>query len=174
MMQSPVLFFGALRRFVAVCLLPAIVVPYFYSGRMVVDLPLLSDLLNRTVLTLVYLMLRNPYRPTSMQEWMWCVPANLFYNVTWPAIQIWSLLTVLDDSWGTTMRTKREKARLPTFWNQLWDVGLVIAWVGIVGGAIGRYIAASLIVNPTEEAALVVLGTILGCGSFTWWMVATD
>ena len=172
-MQPPILFFGALRRLVATIVLPIIVLIYFSSGVLVLEVFSFSDYFRRQAFTIIYLGLRNPYRPT-MKEWLWSIPANVLYNITWPAIQIWSFATVFNDSWGTTMRSRKEISRLPSLRTKVWDLGFFCIWIGLVGGAAGRYAATNLMPDATYQAACVVLGTVPMGLLFGLWMIVAD
>ncbi|GLA11515.1 hyaluronan synthase 3 [Aspergillus niger] len=128
-----------------------------------------QDYSHRLALTISYLVFRNPYRPT-MKEWMWSLPAHLFYHVPLPAIQVWSFLTVLHDSWGTTMRANKEvkhsKLRL-----KIWEVGFFVFWMAILGGASGRYIATSLMPGSVDVVAFILGGFVSVLIVGGWWMV---
>ncbi|GLA53099.1 hyaluronan synthase 3 [Aspergillus niger] len=128
-----------------------------------------QDYSHRLALTISYLVFRNPYRPT-MKEWMWSLPAHLFYHVPLPAIQVWSFLTVLHDSWGTTMRANKEvkhsKLRL-----KIWEVGFFVFWMAILGGASGRYIATSLMPGSVDVVAFILGGVVSVLIVGGWWMV---
>ncbi|KAJ5691286.1 hyaluronan synthase [Penicillium malachiteum] len=143
LMQSPALFFAALRRQFAAFVMPATVVLYLVSGMLPFRSFSLHDYFYRLVLTITYLALRNPYRPTA-KEWMWSVPANLFYHVPLPAIQVWSFLTIFHDSWGTTARSRTEAAKQSKLRLKIWEVGFFVFWMGILGAAAGRYVATTL------------------------------
>ncbi|GKZ30884.1 hyaluronan synthase 3 [Aspergillus brasiliensis] len=170
LMQSPILFFAALRRQFAAFIVPLTVVLYLSSGMLVIRAFSFQDYACRLTLTITYLVLRNPYRPT-MTEWMWSLPANLFYHVPLPAIQVWSLLTVLHDSWGTTMRANKEVGKQSKLRLKLWEVGFFVFWMAILGGASGRYVATSLMPGSVDVVAFVlggVVSVLIVCG---WWMV---
>ncbi|KAL7650266.1 hypothetical protein ACMYSQ_012066 [Aspergillus niger] len=167
--HSPILFFGALRRQFAAFIVPLTVVLYLCSGTLLIRAFSFQDYSHRLALTISYLVFRNPYRPT-MKEWMWSLPAHLFYHVPLPAIQVWSFLTVLHDSWGTTMRANKEvkhsKLRL-----KIWEVGFFVFWMAILGGASGRYIATSLMPGSVDVVAFILGGVVSVLIVGGWWMV---
>ncbi|CAI7626526.1 unnamed protein product [Penicillium glandicola] len=170
LMQSPILFFAALRRQVAAFLMPATVVLYLVSGMLLFRSFSLLDYFYRVALTITYLALRNPYRPTA-KEWMWSLPANLFYHVPLPAIQIWSFLTLLHDAWGTTARSNTEVAKKSMLRMKIWEVGFFVFWMGILGGATGRYVATTFMPGSVDVMTFILLGLVpvwVVCG---WWMV---
>ncbi|KAJ5740741.1 hyaluronan synthase [Penicillium malachiteum] len=169
LMQSPILF-AALRRQFAAFVMPATVFLYLVSGLLPFRSFSLHDYLYRLVLTINYLALRNPYRPTA-KEWMWSLPANLVYHVPLPAIQVWSFLTVLHDSWGTTARSRTEAAKQSKLRLKIWEVGFFVFWMGILGGAGGRYVATTLMPGSVDVLTFILLGVVpvwVVCG---WWMV---
>lgn len=169
-MQSPVLFFAALRRQFAAFVMPATVFLYLSSGMLLLPSFSFHDYSYRLVLTITYLALRNPYRPTA-KEWMWSLPAHLFYHVPLPAIQVWSFLTVLHDSWGTTARSRTEAAKQSKLRLKIWEVGFFVFWMGILGGVAGRYLATTLTPQSADVKTFIMLGVIpvwVVCG---WWMV---
>ncbi|PYI09790.1 hyaluronan synthase [Aspergillus sclerotiicarbonarius CBS 121057] len=169
LMQSPILFFAALRRQFAAAVMPATIVSYLVSGTLLIRSFSFQDYFYRLALTITYLALRNPYRPTA-KEWMWSLPASLFYHVPLPAIQVWSFLTVLHDSWGTTARSRTEAAKQSRLRLKIWEVGFFVFWMGILGGATGRYVA-TLIPGSADVMTFIFLGVVpvwVVCG---WWMV---
>lgn len=172
--QSPILFYGALRRELAAFVMPVTVVLYVSSGYLLLRAFSIWDYLHRPIITLIYLSLRNPYRPT-IKEWLWSIPANLFYNIPLPAILMWSLVTVLHDAWGTTMRSSKElssqssKLRL-----KIWELGFFVLWMGILGGALGRYVAGIFMLGSSQMALCIFLGAVPVWATFTWWMIVAD
>ncbi|KAF9894049.1 hypothetical protein FE257_009022 [Aspergillus nanangensis] len=173
LMQSPILFFAAMRRQTAAFLVPTSVTIYVVTGVIPFMGFTIQDLLQRLVLTFVYLFLRNPYRP-RLREWLWTFPATLFYHLPLPAIQIWSFVTVLHDSWGTSMRSKKEFAKQSKLRLRLWEVGFFVVWMGIVGGAIGRYTASALMFDPAQTALCILLGIGSLVGLWGSWMVTAE
>ncbi|PYH30928.1 glycosyltransferase family 2 protein [Aspergillus neoniger CBS 115656] len=169
LMHSPILFFGALRRQFAAFVVPLTVVLYLCSGMLLIRAFSFQDYTHRLGLTISYLVFRNPYRPT-MKEWMWSLPAHLFYHVPLPAIQVWSFLTVLHDSWGTTMRANKEvrhsKLRL-----KIWEVGFFVFWMAILGGASGRYVATSLMPGSADVVVFILAGVVSVLIVGGWWTV---
>lgn len=172
-MQSPLLFFGALRRIVAAFLFPAAIIIYFFTGSLVFTVFSLPDFCYRFAITLVYLALRNPYRPSAM-EWFWSIPASVLYNITWPAIQVWSFATLLSDSWGTSMRSTQEISRLPSLRTKVWDLGFFCAWMGVIGGILGRYVVSTWGITALNESTIALLATMPPWLLASWWMLVTE
>ncbi|PWY96187.1 hyaluronan synthase [Aspergillus sclerotioniger CBS 115572] len=169
--QSPILFFAALRRQFTAFVMPAAVVLYLISGVLLLRAFSFQDYFYRLVLTITYLALRNPYRPTA-KEWMWSLPANFFYHVPLPAIQVWSFLTILHDSWGTTARSRTEAAKQSKLRLKIWEVGFFVFWMGILGGAAGRYVATSLMPGSADVVTFnILLGVVPVWVVGGWWMV---
>jgi hyaluronan synthase len=172
--QSPILFFGALRRELAAFVMPVTVVLYVTSGFLLFRAFSWWDYLHRPIITLIYLSLRNPYRPT-IKEWLWSIPANVFYNIPLPAILMWSLITVTHDAWGTTMRSSKElMSQSSKLRAKIWELGFFVLWMGILGGALGRYIAGLLMLNPLQTAGSIFVGAVPVWAMFTWWMVVVE
>ncbi|KAG4034828.1 hypothetical protein MFRU_002g01780 [Monilinia fructicola] len=173
-MQSPILFFACLKREFEALIMPVTVLLYVTTGFVLFRTVSFQDYFRRRFFTMLYLSLRNPYRPTFV-EWLWTIPGNLFYTIPLPAILTWSLLTPLHDSWGTTMRSSKElstqssKLRL-----KLWEVGFFVVWMGILGGATGRFIGGMFMLNPTEMNLCVLLGAVPVWSLFTLWMVIAE
>jgi len=130
------------------------------------------DYFHRLAFTLIYLGFRNPYRPT-MKEWFWSIPANIFYNIPLPAIQFWSFLTVLHDSWGTTMRTKKKisshsKLRL--------NMGgwLLRLMDGTLGRSCGEICRQHFNAGLSHLALFIFLGVVPLRIIYGWWMVVAE
>lgn len=169
-MQSPILFFAALRRQFAAFIMPSTIVLYLISGMLLLRPFSIHDYFCRLVLTTTYLALRNPYRP-SAKEWMWSLPANLFYHVPLPAIQVWSFLIVLHDSWGTTARSRTEAAKQSKLRLKIWEVGFFVFLMGILGGAAGRYVASTFMPGLTNALNFILLGAVSALTVCGWWMI---
>ncbi|RAL68031.1 hypothetical protein DID88_008754 [Monilinia fructigena] len=173
-MQSPILFFASLKREFEALIMPVTVLLYVTTGFVLFKTFSFQDYFRRRFFTLLYLSLRNPYRPAFV-EWLWSIPGNLFYTIPLPAILTWSLVTVLHDSWGTTMRSSKElstqssKLRL-----KIWEVGFFVLWMGILGGATGRFIGGMFMLDPTQISVCVLLGAVPLWALFTLWMVIAE
>ncbi|OQD77933.1 hypothetical protein PENDEC_c002G02437 [Penicillium decumbens] len=94
----------------------------------------------RIAYTLMYNYTRNPDRGPS-NSWFWIVPGLLFYNIPLPMIHLWSLITVFQDGWGTSMRSSSELSKRGQAWKRWNDLGFFVVWMGIVGGTAARMAA---------------------------------
>ncbi|KAF2758837.1 hyaluronan synthase [Pseudovirgaria hyperparasitica] len=170
--QPPIFFFAALRRQLTGMTAMVIAMVYLFTGVTPLHFSF-QDYLFRFAFTLVYLAVRNPLRP-SLAEWLYSVPANLFYNVPLPAVQAWSLMTVFNDSWGTTMRSSKELSRHSKLRAKMWDVGFFVFWIGLLGGVAGRYVASSLMLGPAHIMGYMFVGTTTVWSILGYWMVVCD
>ncbi|QSZ29349.1 hypothetical protein DSL72_003863 [Monilinia vaccinii-corymbosi] len=173
-MQSPILFFSSLRREFEALVLPVTVLLYITSGYVLFRTFTFQDYVRRRCLTVLYLFLRNPYRP-SLSEWLWSIPGNAFYTIPLPAVSTWSLLTVLHDSWGTTMRSTKElSTQSSELRKKAWEVGFFVLWMGILGAAAGRFVGGMLMLAPSQMNVCVLGGAIPSLAIFTLWMVMAE
>jgi hyaluronan synthase len=155
-------------------MMPTCIVIYFLTGHSFVRPFDLSDLLMRMVWTYAYLGLRNPYRGRSAWEWLWVVPAYVFYYGPLPAIQFWSMATVLQDSWGTTMRASGEIRKKSRLWTKVGDVGWFVLWAGILGGATARVLSGLMGIEPGLQLPLFLVATMLSWLAAGWWLVVAQ
>ncbi|KAI0470583.1 hyaluronan synthase [Xylariaceae sp. FL0804] len=170
--QPPIFFFAALRR--QLCGLTVFVIALIYLFTGVVTLRFSAwDYLRRLAFSLFYLAVRNPLRP-SLREWLWSIPASFFYNVPLPAVQFWSLVTIFNDSWGTSMRSSKELSRHSKLRAKVWEVGFFVVWIGLVGGMIGRAVATSLTLGPVYIMGSMFIGTTTLWTLSAYWMVVCD
>jgi hyaluronan synthase len=171
LLHNPILFFAAIRRELGTFTIVTSSLQYAITGRSWFALSTV-DILLRTLLILVYVILRNPYR-ASFQAWLWLIPGQILYNAATPAIWLWSAVTVLDDAWGTTMRSRGEmslRARLST---KIYELGFFVVWMGTLGAAAGRLLTTILHLSSPESYVLVSAPAIILWIAFTWWLVAT-
>lgn len=136
----------------------------------------LQDYAYRALFTLVYLKVRNPIRPT-WGEWSWSLPAGLFYNVPLPAIQLWSLLTVFADGWGTSMRGSKEveeEARWKELKKRAWEVGFFVVWMGVMGGVVGRWVSGLILLDFWQRMACIGASALVSSGGFGCWMITME
>ena len=174
--QPPLFFFAALRRQLISFFIFVMVLSFLFTGTTPWLHFSLRDYAYRVLFTLVYLKVRNPIKPT-WEEWSWSVPAGLFYNVPLPAVQVWSLITVFADGWGTTMRGAKEveeKTRWRDLKKKAWEVGFFVVWMGVVGGVIGRWIGALVGLEGLQQLLCMVAYTVAMWGGFGWWMVVAE
>ncbi|KAF2773280.1 hyaluronan synthase [Teratosphaeria nubilosa] len=172
--HSPILFYSTLRREVVGLLVPLSFVLYVCTGRTLVRSFSPADLVTRIGWIYSYLWLRNPYRGKSWSEWLWIFPAMLFYRVPLPAIHLWSWLTVLDDSWGTPMRSSVEVAKKQKVQTKIREIGWIVLWMAIFGGAAGRSIASMLGAQPLATASLILVGGVVSFSAASCWLLRAD
>ncbi|KAH9893106.1 hyaluronan synthase [Xylariomycetidae sp. FL2044] len=170
--QPPIFFFAALRRQLTGLTMLAVAIVYLFTGSSPLRFSM-YDYLLRMSFTLFYLAVRNPLRP-SLQEWLWSIPANLFYNVPLPAVQFWSLITLFNDSWGTSMRSSKELSRHSKLRSKMWEVGFFVVWIGLFGGIMGRYVATALMLSPAHIMLYMFIGTTTLWTISGYWMVVCD
>ncbi|OWY53824.1 hyaluronan synthase 3 [Alternaria alternata] len=96
--QPPLFFYAALRREITSFVIFTTMVSYFFVGVSPFMRFIPRDYVVKFLLTAVYLKARNPINPT-WGEWVWSVPAALFYMIPLPAIQAWSFVTMLANEW---------------------------------------------------------------------------
>ena len=94
----------------------------------------------RIAYTLLYNYFRNPDRGPN-KAWLWVAPGILFYNVPLPMIHLWSMITIFQDGWGTSMRSGVELSKREQAWKRMKDLGFFVVWMGIVGGTAARLVA---------------------------------
>ncbi|OCL13621.1 glycosyltransferase family 2 protein [Glonium stellatum] len=171
LLQSPVLFFAAFRREVGSLVVWFGILFYMLTGKLIWVLSW-SDLISRTIWTIAYIALRNPYRP-NWSTWLWLMPGQVFYNFPLPAIQIWSLVTILDGSWGTTMRNSFEITRQARLKTKVYELGFFVLWSGVASGAITRLLGTALNLEIIYLSMLILGAVFSSWVGFGWWMVVT-
>lgn len=138
LLNHPVFFWAAMKREVGPLIVFFSILYYLITGHPFVYF-CWWDLVFRAGYTIIYNWLRNPDRgPTN--GFVWIIPALLFYNLPLPAIQIWSMATVLEGGWGTTMRSNGEmsKQSQSQLWKRWHDLGFFVLWMGVIGGTCAR------------------------------------
>ncbi|KAF9886754.1 hypothetical protein FE257_011131 [Aspergillus nanangensis] len=114
----------------------------------------------RIAYTVLYNYFRNPDRgPKNAGIWMG--PALLFYNVPLPMIHLWSLLTIFQDGWGTSMRSTSEMHKQSQTWKRFKDLGFFVVYMGIVGGTLARLAAESAGWDPGATFRAIVWGMLV-------------
>ncbi|RYO45511.1 hypothetical protein AA0116_g13176 [Alternaria tenuissima] len=154
--QPPLFFYAALRREITSFVIFTTMVSYFFVGVSPFMRFISRDYVVKFLLTAVYLKARNPINPT-WGEWVWSVPAALFYMIPLPAIQAWSFVTMLANEWGLK--------------NKVWEVGFFVVWMGVVGGVMCRYISAESGLDGWTSQMCTGLGTTIMWTAFGYWIV---
>ncbi|KAK7696934.1 hypothetical protein SLS64_014063 [Diaporthe eres] len=102
--------------------------------RVVADVVITVDLFCCLSLQVAYLVFLGP-NDTLVQDLIWLVPALVWFLVLSPGIVVWSLITVLDGSWGTQPRAVSRKASDGCTRSNIRhasnEVIFVLAWLGV-------------------------------------------
>lgn len=171
--QPPLFFYAALRREVTSFVIFTTITSYFLVGVSPFMRFIPMDYMAKFFLTAVYLKTKNPISPT-WGEWVWSIPAALFYMVPLPAIQAWSFVTMLANEWGTSMRGELE-TKEQNGWRELkkkaWEVGFFVVWMGIIGGVVGRYVSSELGLDAWTSELCMGVGTTVMWTAFGYWIV---
>ena len=147
---NPLLFYGMTRREFGPVVAAAEVLYFLVAGKHLISVSV-ADAAMRFVVSGAYNWVRNPDRLESTRWW---VPLGvLFYHVPLPAVQVWSLLTMGSDGWGSPMRAagSQESQAQPAS-REWFDLGFFVIWIGVVAGAVARYAA--------EQYCLVLGGSL--------------
>ena len=171
--QPPLFFYAALRREITSFVIFTTVVSYFFLGVSPFMRFIPRDYVVKFLLTAIYLKARNPINPT-WGEWVWSVPAALFYMIPLPAIQAWSFVTMLANEWGTSMRGElqtQESNRWTELKKKVWEVGFFVVWMGVVGGVMCRYISSGTGLDSWTSQICTGLGTTIMWTAFGYWIV---
>jgi hyaluronan synthase len=96
------------------------------------DVVISADLFCCVALQVAYLVFLGP-NDTLVQDVVWLVPALVWFLVLSPGIVMWSLITVLDGSWGTQPRAVARKVIDPCSRTSILhasnEVLFVLAWL---------------------------------------------
>ncbi|PYH45952.1 chitin synthase [Aspergillus saccharolyticus JOP 1030-1] len=171
LLTSPLFFWAAIKREAGPLLGLGYILYYLCTGASLAYFSW-TDLFVRLLYTILYNLLRNPDRWARTQRpvlWGGLVPALLFYNVPLPMVHFWSAVTVMEDGWGTSMRSKeagvvpdvnelgvagqgkKEGERVvvePSLTAEMWkrwkQLGFFVVWMGVVAGVAARILAGHL------------------------------
>ncbi|RYN50559.1 hypothetical protein AA0118_g10883 [Alternaria tenuissima] len=154
--QPPLFFYAALRREITSFVIFTTVVSYFFLGVSPFMRFIPRDYVVKFLLTAIYLKARNPINPT-WGEWVWSVPAALFYMIPLPAIQAWSFVTMLANEWELKKK--------------VWEVGFFVVWMGVVGGVMCRYISSETGLDGWTSLICTGVGTTIMWTAFGYWIV---
>ncbi|KAH4115981.1 hypothetical protein HBH92_133430 [Parastagonospora nodorum] len=174
--QPPLFFYVALRRELTSLVHFTTITSYFFLGVSPFAHFIPKDYIAKFVLTAVYLKTRNPINPT-WGEWVWSTPAALFFMIPQPAIQAWSFVTMLANEWGTSMRGElktQEQNRWRELKKKAWEVGFFVVWMGILGGAAGRYISSELGLDIWTSQLCMGAGMAVMWTVFGYWIITIE
>lgn len=104
------------------------------------------DILCMLAIRIAYLTSISADKPTA-SDILWLVPSQAWFILMMPGIVIWSLITLLDTSWGTNPRGlqgSKEKGSWPKIDSALKGVIFLYAWLGVVSVAVVRILVASV------------------------------
>ncbi|POS75345.1 hypothetical protein DHEL01_v206257 [Diaporthe helianthi] len=102
--------------------------------RALADMVITVDVFCCFSLQVIYLVFLGP-NDTLVQDIVWLVPALVWFLVLSPGIVVWSLITVLDGSWGTQPRAVSKKAAAgctrSNFRQVSNEVLFVLSWLAV-------------------------------------------
>ncbi|KAK4164444.1 family 2 putative glycosyltransferase [Cladorrhinum sp. PSN259] len=167
LVSNPLLFYGMAKREFGPAIGAGAVTWYFLTGRQLVVFSVM-DLVFRILISSLYNFLRNPHRLTR-EDLKWCVPGIFFYYVPLPAVQVWSMLTMTADGWGTSMRASgdMERAKREGRRKAWFEMGFFVVWMGIVAGALAKFLAGYFELMWRER--VVMVGLSVGLASWMAW-----
>ncbi|KAK7402900.1 hypothetical protein QQX98_011350 [Neonectria punicea] len=164
-MSHPIAFYAAVRREIGPLVVAITVLSYFFTSQKLIYFSN-NDLLLRIGITAMYNLMRNPDR-LKLSSTVWVIPGMLFYNLPLPGLHIWSLLTLTADTWGTAMRANGELSKKDSTRKRWFETGFFVVWMGIVGGAMARWIANELYLSQGMRHAFMLSSILLA--SFSAW-----
>ncbi|PYH79296.1 hypothetical protein BO82DRAFT_340948 [Aspergillus uvarum CBS 121591] len=170
LLTSPLFFWAAIKREAGPLLGLGYILYYLCTGASLAYFSW-TDLVVRLVYTILYNILRNPDRSVrKVVLWVGLLPALLFYNIPLPIVHFWSAVTVLEDGWGTSMRSK-EAGVVPDRWKEL---GFFVVYMGIVAGVVARILAGHLGYAVLQTERAVWGAVIVGFGAAFWGLVVRE
>ncbi|KAL1633939.1 hypothetical protein SLS56_002530 [Neofusicoccum ribis] len=142
--RGPVALICAVRRVYGPLAMAVFTARYAWSGSVPFAFSPLDFALRLALCAGYNLLFFRRHLRGAVRHWSLLVASQLFYQVPLPGIAVWSCVTMLQGSWGTSMRGVGEKrrARHPG-WENLGAVLALSAWLGVVGAAVGRWVAAT-------------------------------
>ncbi|KAJ8066294.1 hypothetical protein OCU04_005374 [Sclerotinia nivalis] len=161
-----ILFVTAMRRFYGPLIIGVFTIRYVFTGYTVHALQF-WDFLLRVALCTSYNFWRNKSHVASIK---YLVLSQLFYQLPLPGIMFWSVLTVLEGGWGTSMRNANEqkKSRFAG-WDNLWSTTAVVIWMGFVGAAAARWVTSY--VAPAFLVEAMIFAGATSVGSLYWTLL---
>ncbi|KAJ5041334.1 uncharacterized protein L3040_005879 [Drepanopeziza brunnea f. sp. 'multigermtubi'] len=109
-----------------------------------ITVAVLADVFCMYALQVVYLVHVSADFATR-SDIIWLVPSIAWFFLMMPAIVVWSLVTIQDDSWGNIPRgslgTKGGKEMIqPRAMTGIKHIGFMIVWIGVILVAVGRVV----------------------------------
>ncbi|KAK3996641.1 Hyaluronan synthase [Cladorrhinum sp. PSN332] len=172
LVSHPLLFYGMAKREFGPAIGAAAVTWYFLTGQNLIVFSFM-DLVYRILISSLYNFLRNPHRLTR-DDLKWCVPGIFFYYVPLPAVQVWSMLTMTADGWGTSMRASgdMERAKREGRRKAWFDMGFFVVWMGIVAGALAKFATRYLEFGWVERVLIETVS--VGLAGWIAWKGTID
>ena len=129
----------------------ASIIEYLIRGDMTLQFSAVDGLISLFV-EIVYAVATSVEFPPPIENLLWSLPAQFFYNILKPAVHVWGLMTVFDDGWvnrDTRLAVATLSSPLSAIEQGLqirkgeirearakrrYQVGFVIVWLAIVSG----------------------------------------
>lgn len=158
-----ILFVTAMRRFYGPLIIGVFTIRYVFTGYTVHAFQS-WDFVLRVALCTCYNFWRNKSHVASIK---YLVLSQIFYQLPLPGIMFWSVVTVLEGGWGTSMRSANEqkKSRFAG-WDNLWSTTAVVIWMGFVGAAVARWVTSYL--APAFMIEAMIFAGATSVGSLYW------
>ncbi|OQE19953.1 hypothetical protein PENSTE_c014G05394 [Penicillium steckii] len=172
LITNPLFFWAAVKREAGPLLGFAYILYYLITGECFAYFNW-YDVGIRIAYTLIYNYCRNPDRGPK-NSWLWIVPGLLFYNIPLPMIHLWSLITVFQDGWGTSMRSTSEMTKRGQAWKRWNDLGFFVIWMGIVGGTLGRMTASKFGWDDGSTMQAIFWGVLIPTAVSFYGLVVRD
>ncbi|KAI9648410.1 hypothetical protein NHQ30_003044 [Ciborinia camelliae] len=158
-----ILFVTAMRRFYGPLIIGVFTIRYVLTGYTVHSFQS-WDFLLRVILCTCYNFWRNKTHISSIK---YLFLSQIFYQVPLPGIMFWSVLTVLEGGWGTSMRSATEQKKSRSVrWDNLWSTTAVVIWMGFVGAAFARWIFG--VFAPAFMVQAMIVSWVAAVGGLYW------
>ncbi|RAK77762.1 chitin synthase [Aspergillus fijiensis CBS 313.89] len=175
LLTSPLFFWAAIKREAGPLLGLGYILYYLCTGASLAYFSW-TDLVVRLVYTVLYNILRNPDRGVRKAVLgVGLLPALLFYNIPLPIVHFWSAVTVLEDGWGTSMRSKEAGVVPDTgMWKRWKELGFFVVYMGIVAGVAARILAGHLGYAVLQTERAVWGAVVVGFAGAFWGLVVRE
>lgn len=164
--HGPIALICAVRRIYGPLAMAIFAVRYAWGGSAPFDFSPL-DMFLRLVVCSLYNIVFFRQHVNAVSHWSLLLLSQLFYQIPLPGIAVWSCVTMLQGSWGTSMRGSAEKQReRHPGWENLGTVLAISAWLGVVGAAVGRWVASRWLQGSEgmcARAAWMVVAIWMSC-----------
>lgn len=169
LVSHPLLFYGMVKREFGPAIGALAVMWFFFTGHQLIEISVM-DFVFRILISTMYNFVRNTHR-LRLRDVRWIVPGVFFYYVPLPAVQIYSMLTMAADGWGTSMRASgdMERAKRDGMRKAWFDLGFFIVWMGIVAGVVAKVLAIHWGLVWYEKMACIMVS--MGVAMWGGWRV---